>query len=80
VAEIHDNRRDFSGAGLAIRMMRSCTGERAYNRDFSYVQALPPFGASVRHFAPEAMWHLASDESSYVFLARVGGEQIAVAF
>ncbi len=77
-----DNRRDFPGGwiGDSNDAFAQSGRTRAQQEIFSYVQAL--LGVRREHEALRAgrMWHLASDESSYVFLRESEEEQIAVAF
>jgi glycosidase len=77
-----DNRRDFPGGwiGDSNDAFVQSGRTRAQQEVFSYVQAL--LGVRREHEALRAgrMWHLASDESSYVFLRESEEEQIAVAF
>jgi glycosidase len=77
-----DNRRDFPGGwiGDSNNAFLPSGRTRTQQEIFSYVQAL--LGVRREHEALRAgrMWHLASDESSYVFLRESEEEQIAVAF
>ncbi len=77
-----DNRRDFPGGwiGDSNDAFVQSGRTRAQQEIFSYVQAL--LGVRREHEALRAgrMWHLASDEWSYVFLRESEEEQIAVAF
>jgi glycosidase len=77
-----DNRRDFPGGwiGDSNDAFMQSGRTRAQQDIFSYVQAL--LGVRREHEALRAgrLWHLASDESSYVFLRESEEEQIAVAF
>lgn len=77
-----DNRRDFPGGwiGDSNNAFVQSGRTRAQQEIFSYVQAL--LGVRREHEALRAgrLWHLASDESSYVFLRESEEEQIAVAF
>ncbi len=77
-----DNRRDFPGGwiGDANDTFVQSGRTRTQQEIFSCVQAL--LGVRREHEALRAgrMWHLASDESSYVFLRESEEEQIAVAF
>jgi len=77
-----DNRRDFPGGwiGDSNDAFVQSGRTRSQQEIFSYVQAL--LGVRSGHAALRAgrMWHLASDESSYVFLRESEEEQIAVAF
>ncbi len=77
-----DNRRDFPGGwiGDSNDAFVQSGRTRTQQEIFSYVQAL--LGVRRAHEALRAgrMWHLASDELSYVFLRESEEEQIAVAF
>jgi glycosidase len=77
-----DNRRDFPGGwiGDSTDAFVQSGRTRAQQEIFSYVKAI--LGVRREHEALRAgrMWHLASDESSYVFLRESEEEQIAVAF
>ena len=77
-----DNRRDFPGGwiGDSNDAFVQSGRTRAQQEIFSYVQAL--LGVRREHEALRAgrLWHLASDESSYVFLRESEEEQITVAF
>jgi glycosidase len=77
-----DNRRDFPGGwiGDSNDAFMQSGRTRTQQEIFSYVQAL--LGVRRAHGALCAgrMWHLASDESSYVFLRESEEEQIVVAF
>jgi len=76
-----DNRRDFPGGwiGDSNDAFVQSGRTRAQQEIFSYLQAL--LGVRRGHEALRAgrMWHLASDEWSYVFLRESEEEQIAVA-
>jgi glycosidase len=77
-----DNRRDFPGGwiGDSNDAFAQPGRTRAQREIFSYVQAL--LGVRREHEALRAgrLWHLTSDESSYVFLRESEEEQIMVAF
>ena len=77
-----DNRRDFPGGwiGDSNDAFVQSGRTRIQQEIFSYVQAL--LGVRREHEALRAgrMWHLASDESSYVFLRESEEEQIVVTF
>jgi glycosidase len=77
-----ENRHDFPGGwtGDANDAFVQSGRTRTQQEIFSYVQAL--LGVRREHEALCAgrLWHLVSDESSYVFLRESEEEQIAVAF
>jgi len=77
-----DNRRDFPGGwiGDSSDAFSQSGRTREQQEIFSYVRAL--LGVRRGHEALRGgrLWHLASDESSYVYLRESEEEQIAVAF
>jgi glycosidase len=77
-----DNRRDFPGGwiGDSNDAFSQSGRTREQQEIFSYVRAL--LGVRRGHEALRGgrLWHLASDESSYVYLRESEEEQIAVAF
>jgi neopullulanase len=77
-----DNRRDFPGGWIGDRYNAFLPAGRTTQQQeiFSYVQAL--LGVRREHPALEAgrLWHLASDESAYVFLRDTEEEHLVVAF
>jgi glycosidase len=77
-----DNRRDFPGGwiGDTNDAFTQAGRTREQQEIFSYVQAL--LGLRREHAALRGgrLWHLASDESSYVFVRESEEEQLVVAF
>ena len=77
-----DNRRDFPGGwiGDANDAFVQSGRTREQQEIFSYVRAL--LGVRREHEALRSgrLWHLASDETSYVFLRESEEEQVVVAF
>jgi glycosidase len=77
-----DNRRDFPGGwiGDSNDAFTKAGRTRDQQEIFSYVQAL--LGLRREHAALRGgrLWHLASDESSYVFVRESEEERLAVAF
>jgi glycosidase len=77
-----DNRRDFPGGwiGDSNDAFVQSGRTRAQQEIFSYVQALLAVRREHEALRAGRLWHLASDEWSYVFLRESEEEQIAVAF
>ena len=77
-----DNRRDFPGGWPGdSNNAFSAEGRTANQQDlFAYVQALLRLRRQHPALQSGRLWHLASDESSYVFLRETEEERVLVAF
>ena len=77
-----DNRRDFPGGwiGDANDAFTQPGRTREQQEIFSYVQALLKVRREHAALRGGQLWHLASDESSYVFAREVEEERLVVAF
>ncbi len=77
-----DNRRDFPGGwiGDANNAFTQAGRTREQQELFSYVQALLQIRGEHSALRGGKLWHLAADESSYVFLRESGEERLVVAF
>jgi glycosidase len=77
-----DNRRDFPGGwiGDSSDAFSQSGRTREQQEIFSYVRALLDVRRGHEALRGGRLWHLASDESSYVYLRESEEEQIAVAF
>jgi len=77
-----DNRRDFPGGwiGDANDAFTQAGRTRDQQKIFSYVQALLRLRREHAALRSGQLWHLASDESSYVFVRESEEERVVVAF
>jgi len=77
-----DNRRDFPGGwiGDANDAFTQAGRTRDQQEIFSYVQALLRLRREHAALRSGQLWHLASDESSYVFVRETEEERVVVAF
>jgi glycosidase len=77
-----DNRRDFPGGwiGDANDAFTASGRTREQQEIFSYVQSLLKFRREHSALRGGRLWHLESDESSYVFLRESEEERLVVAF
>ena len=77
-----DNRRDFPGGwiGDANDAFTQAGRTRDQQEIFSYVQALLRLRREHAALRSGQLWHLASDESSYVFVRESEEERVVVAF
>jgi len=77
-----DNRRDFPGGwiGDANNAFTQAGRTREQQEVFSYVQALLRIRGEHSALRGGKLWHLASDESSYVFVRESEEERFVVAF
>jgi len=77
-----DNRRDFPGGwiGDSNDAFTRAGRTRDQERVFSYVQALLRLRREHAALRSGQFWHLASDESSYVFVRESEEERVVVAF
>ncbi len=77
-----DNRRDFPGGwiGDANNAFTQAGRTREQQEMFSYVQALLRIRGEHSALRGGKLWHLASDESSYVFARESEEERLVVAF
>ena len=77
-----DNRRDFPGGwiGDANDAFTESGRTRGQQEIFSYVQALLKLRRQHPALRTGQLWHLASDESSYVFARESEEERVVVAF
>jgi glycosidase len=77
-----DNRRDFPGGwiGDANNAFTQAGRTRERQEMFSYVQALLRIRGEHSALRGGKLWHLASDESSYVFARESEEERLVVAF
>jgi glycosidase len=77
-----DNRRDFPGGWIGDANDAFTQSGRTPEQQeiFSYVQALLRFRREHAALRGGQLWHLASDDSSYVFAREVEEERIVVAF
>jgi glycosidase len=77
-----DNRRDFPGGwiGDANNAFTQAGRTREQQELFSYVQALLRIRGEHSALRGGKLWHLASDESSYVFVRESEEERLVVAF
>jgi neopullulanase len=77
-----DNRRDFSGGwiGDSNDAFSQAGRTREQQEIFSYVQSLLRLRREHAALRSGQLWHLASDESSYVFVRESEEERIVVAF
>jgi glycosidase len=77
-----DNRRDFPGGwtGDANDVFRQVGRTREQQEIFSYVQSLLTLRREHAALRMGQLWHLASDESSYVFARESEEERMVVAF
>jgi neopullulanase len=77
-----DNRRDFPGGwiGDANNAFTQTGRTREQQEIFSYVQALLRIRGEHSALRGGKLWHLASDESSYVFVRESEEERLMVAF
>jgi glycosidase len=77
-----DNRRDFPGGWIGDSNDAFSTSGRTREQQeiFSYVQSLLKIRREHPALRGGRLWHLASDESSYVFLREAEEEQLVVAF
>jgi glycosidase len=77
-----DNRRDFPGGwtGDASDAFTQLGRTRAQQEIFSYVQSLLRLRREHAALRTGQLWHLASDESSYVFARESEEERVVVAF
>jgi glycosidase len=77
-----DNRRDFPGGwiGDANNAFTQAGRTREQQEMFSYVQALLRIRGEHSALRGGKLWHLASDESSYVFVRESEEERLVVAF
>jgi len=77
-----DNRRDFPGGwiGDANDAFTESSRTREQQEIFSYVQSLLKLRREHAALRSGQLWHLASDEMSYVFVRESEEERIVVAF
>lgn len=77
-----DNRRDFPGGWPGDPHNAFTAGGRTEEQQelFTYVQALLRLRREHRALATGKLWHLASHESSYVFLRENEDEKLVIAF
>jgi neopullulanase len=77
-----DNRRDFPGGwiGDSNDAFMQSGRTREQQQLFSYVQALLKLRREHAPLRGGQLWHLASDESSYVFVRESEEERVVVAF
>jgi neopullulanase len=77
-----DNRRDFPGGWIGDSNDAFTQAGRTHEQQeiFSYVQALLRLRREHEALRGGHLWHLASDESSYVFLRESEEERLVVAF
>jgi glycosidase len=77
-----DNRRDFPGGWIGDANDAFATSGRTQEQQdiFSYVQSLLRFRREHAALHGDQLWHLASDESSYVFARESEEERLVVAF
>jgi glycosidase len=77
-----DNRRDFPGGwiGDANDAFTPSGRTREQQEIFSYVQSLLRIRREHAALRTGQLWHLASDESSYVFARETEDERLAIAF
>ena len=77
-----DNRRDFPGGWIGDANDAFTQAGRARDQQgiFSYVQALLRLRREHTALRTGQLWHLASDESSYVFVRESEEERVVVAF
>jgi glycosidase len=77
-----DNRRDFPGGwiGDANNAFTQAGRTREQQELFSYVQTLLRIRGEHSALRGGKLWHLASDESSYVFVRESEEERLVVAF
>jgi len=77
-----ENRRDFPGGwiGDANDAFTQAGRTRDQQEIFSYVQALLRLRREHAALRSGQLWHLASDESSYVFVRETEEERVVVAF
>ena len=77
-----DNRRDFPGGwiGDANDVFAESGRTRGQQEIFSYVQSLLRLRRDHAALRTGQLWHLASDESSYVFVRESEEERVVVAF
>ena len=77
-----DNRRDFPGGwiGDSNDAFTQSGRTREQQEIFSYVRALLKLRREHAAFRGGQLWHLASDESSYVFVRESEEERVVVAF
>jgi glycosidase len=77
-----DNRRDFPGGwiGDGNNAFTQAGRTREQQEIFAYVQALLRIRSEHSALRGGKLWHLASDESSYVFLRESEEERLVVAF
>jgi neopullulanase len=77
-----DNRRDFPGGWIGDANDAFATSGRTREQQdiFSYVQSLLRLRREHAALRGGQLWHLASDESSYVFARESEEERLVVAF
>jgi len=77
-----DNRRDFPGgwSGDPVNAFAQTSRTREQQEIFSYVQSLLRLHREHATLRGGKLWHLASDESAYVFLRESEEERLVVAF
>jgi glycosidase len=77
-----DNRRDFPGGwiGDSNDAFTRAGRTREQQEVFAYVQALLKFRVEHEALRGGRLWHLASDEASYVFVRESEEERLVVAF
>ncbi len=77
-----DNRRDFPGGwiGDSNDAFTQSGRTRGQQEIFSYVQALLRLRREHAALRTGKLWHMASDESSYVFARETDEERIVIAF
>jgi glycosidase len=77
-----DNRRDFPGGWIGDANDAFTPSGRTHDQQeiFSYVQALLRLRREHAALRTGQLWHLASDESSYVFARESEEERVVVAF
>jgi glycosidase len=77
-----DNRRDFPGGwiGDSNDAFTPAGRTRAQQEIFAYVQSLLKFRGEHEALRGGRLWHLASDETSYVFVRESEEERLVVAF
>ena len=82
VMPYRDNRRDFPGGwiGDANDAFTESGRTRGQQEIFSYVQSLLKLRRQHPALRTGQLWHLASDESSYVFARESEEERVVVAF
>jgi neopullulanase len=77
-----DNRRDFPGGWIGDSNDAFTPSGRTHEQQevFAYVQSLLKFRGAHEALRGGRLWHLASDDSSYVFVRESEEEQLVVAF